>query len=262
MPIEFNYQINYADSPFWSFAIHDGHHLDNRLQAFIKIGDLERLREEDPHTAKIANLGVNQFIIGTSRFQLDINRKLEDAVYIRPDQAWGLEVWKQPLPQEELDLLYQKHNEIYELIESQLEYTIRKHGYFIVFDIHSYNAKRQNSEEVIDQNSNPQINLGTYYNHPSWDKLTNRLIQFIKSKSLYTKEIDIRENIKFKGGYLAQHLTNTFGNQGCVWSVEFRKDFMNEWTGETNSLKIQECRQLLLDVIEDFIKDPIHVDQQ
>ena len=43
----------------------------------------------------------NTQIIGThSRFEVDLNRPREKAVYIKPEDAWGLEVWKYKPSQE------------------------------------------------------------------------------------------------------------------------------------------------------------------
>src|SRR5690606_30996681 len=94
------YHINQVDSPFWAFAIHDGHQIEEELMPYMRLSETERLREEDPFTAAMAELPINQFIVGSSRFQLDINRNLENAIYLTPEQAWGLDVWNQ-LPEAE-----------------------------------------------------------------------------------------------------------------------------------------------------------------
>lgn len=252
MALEVNYYIQTVDSPFWSFAIHDGHHIDNDLLPYLLLSSTQRLREEDPYTALIAELPVNQFVVGTSRFQLDLNRTLEDSVYLHPDQAWGLTVWKDNLPSTILERLYKKHTDTYQIIERHIQSTIQKHGYFVILDIHSYNAKRQNQNEEIDNVANPQINLGTYFNAPKWRTLTDAFIQAIESQSLYGNPIDIRENIKFKGGYLSQFINTNFGDKGCVLSIEFRKDFMNEWTGEPDVQRVAACKQLLINTVQNL----------
>lgn len=262
MSLEFYYYIRYENSPLWSFAIHNGHHIDQQLLPYMKLEDAERLREEDPFTAEIADIGVNQLILGTSRFQLDINRTMEDSVYLRPDQAWGLNVWDKTLPTPLLSSLYQQHTELYSLIEQQLEYTLKKFGYFEVLDIHSYNACRTHPADRIDEQHHPQINLGTYYNHPKWKNHALEILDFSKSQNLYGDPIDIRENIKFKGGNLAQHLINCFGDQGCIWSIEFRKDFMDEWTGTAYPERIKACRQLLCRIADHLKTSPNYAKQQ
>ena len=240
------YHINITDSPIWAFAIHDGHQIDEQLLPYMLLTSAERLREEDPYTALFAELPVNQFIVGTSRFQLDLNRKIEDAVYLRPEQAWGLKVWSPNLPQSWKEKLYRTHHDIYFLIDRHIERTIHKYGYFILLDIHSYNAKRTGPTEVIDTEKNPQINMGTFYNSSKWKQHITEYVEYLSTQKIMDQPIDIRENIKFKGGYLSQYINNKYADKGYVLSIEFRKDFMNEWTGEANAHLISMYKQLLI----------------
>src|SRR5690606_15869040 len=110
------YFIKRIDSPFWAFAIHDGQQIDPFIDPYINLKEDERLREEDPFTAVMAELPMNQFIVGSSRFQLDLNRKLQDSVYLRPDQAWGLEVWKDSRSEEHTSELQSRENLVCRLL--------------------------------------------------------------------------------------------------------------------------------------------------
>lgn len=250
MSLEIIYQITNVDSPFWSFAIHDGHLISEDLLPYMNLSKAERLREEDPHTASIANLPINQFSVSTSRFQLDLNRNLENAIYLRPDQAWGLQVFSSALPESYISKLHKQHQSIYYTLERHIENTIRHYGYFVVLDIHSYNAKRESSEEIIDEEHNPQINLGTNYNTSKWQDFIQAFAQAMKSAAAQQHvELDVRENVKFKGGNLAQHLINKYGEHGCVISIEFRKDFMDEWSGEVYPNKVIFNNKLLKDTL-------------
>lgn len=248
------YTIHFAESPFWTFAIHNGHKLDPVVHPFIQLGEKQRLREEDPYTACIAALSVNQLYVDTSRFQLDVNRREEDAVYIEPEQAWGLEVWRQPIPNSILQQLYADYRLFYRRIDDVIEQTINKHRFFIIFDVHSYNARRRSETQAIDKQTNPQINLGSYYNKPKWQSIIKIFIESVQRQRLLGKPIDIRENIKFRGGYLAQHIIAKFGENGCVLSIELRKDFMNEWSGTPDKKAISEYKKLLHHTLRDLQK--------
>lgn len=254
----FQYSVHVADSPFWAFAVHDGHQIDSAVEQFILLDENQRLREEDPYTASMAELPVNQLFVATSRFLLDVNRKEEDAVYLRPEQAWGLEVWKDTLPSTILQQLYDEHKKFYQQIDSYIKHTIDKYGFFVVFDVHTYNAQRISEKQPIDKHANPQINLGTHYNSRKWRLVIDRFIESVQSQQLLGEAIDIRENVKFKGGYLAQHILQKFGDHGCVLSIEFRKDFMNEWTGLPYQPVILEYKQLLLHTLKDLQKLDIY----
>lgn len=248
--LDYIYKVKDIDSPFWAFAIHDGHEVDEGLIPFMALEESGRLREEDPFTATIGELPFNRFISSTSRFQLDINRKEEDAIYLKPDQAWGLTVFREDLPPHMVSELYYRYHEIYRVIDQLIQKAIDKHGFFVVYDIHSYNARRRDANETIDTLSNPQINLGTAYINPKWQELTQRFITAVQGQILDGEPVDIRENIKFKGGHFAQHINKRFGTRGCVLSIEFRKDFMNEWTGQVYPEKLEQCKQLLLATVE------------
>ena len=250
MSLDIIYRINNNDSPFWTFAIHNGHLIGNELAEYIALSDAERFREEDPYTAKIADLPVNQLIVETSRFQLDLNRNIENAVYLHPDQAWGLHVFRANLPSSYLLELYKQHQSVYYTIERHLSSTIKKFGYFIILDIHSYNSKRVNTFQDVDTEANPQINLGTYYNQPKWRDVIDEFMNSLKMLTIDNKEIDVRENVKFMGGNLAQHIINQYGELGCVISIEFRKDFMDEWSGEVYPDKVKAYNQLLKNVLQ------------
>lgn len=43
---------------------------------------------------------------------------------------------------------------------------------------------------------------------------------------------DVRENVKFRGGYLARWVNGTWPYRACCLALEFRKSFMDEWTGQ------------------------------
>jgi len=246
MPLLTKYEIKLADSPFWTFAIHDGHDIDEKLLPYQLLNEEERLREEDPFTALIAELPCNRFIMESSRFQLDINRTLEDAIYLKPEQAWGLNVWKDDFPLALISELRNDHREIFEIIESKIQDTIAQFGYFIILDIHSYNAKREGPDQEINIDTDPEINFGTIHLNKKWRPLMDELINFISAEELNGQAIDVREIVKFKGGYFAQTMNQLYGDYGFVLAIEFRKDFMDEWTGDPDYHKIMACKQLLL----------------
>ncbi|MDR2276128.1 MAG: N-formylglutamate amidohydrolase [Sphingobacterium sp.] len=249
MSLSYLYQFENQRSPFWAFAIHDGHHIDADLESHLCISPSDRLREEDPYTAILAELPFNRFVCGTSRFQLDLNRNKDGAVYLTPEQSWGIQVWGEELPPQFKNQLYESYDMLYQKIVQQLEHTIERYGYFVVYDIHSYNARRDGPDAPIDEVNNPQINIGTAHNHLKWQGLTALFLDSLrngKDGQVY----DVRENVKFKGGFLSAYLNEKFGDKGCIFSIEFRKDFMNEWTGEVFPQKLQEYKQLLMQSIE------------
>lgn len=89
------WSIERGRSPLIGTAIHDGHGVWPRLEAQMALDTAGRLREEDPFTAQfIADLP-NRIVVHRSRFEVDLNRASEGAIYLHPDQAWGLKVWQE-----------------------------------------------------------------------------------------------------------------------------------------------------------------------
>ena len=56
--------------------------------------------------------------------------------------------------------------------------------------------------------------------------------------SMLGQGFDIRENVKFKGQNLAWWVHERYPGVGCVLAIEFKKTFMDEWTGEPDEARI------------------------
>ncbi len=82
------------DLPLVATAIHSGHALDDKIEKTSELSDAERLPEEDPFTDLWTAVTGNRIIVHHSRFEVDLNRPREKAVYLEPEDAWGLNVWK------------------------------------------------------------------------------------------------------------------------------------------------------------------------
>ena len=118
-------------------AIHDGHQLRPDLKNNCLLTDEERLYEEDPFTALFIK---DQPIVIKgldSRFEYDLNRVFEDAIY---ETAWGKQVWKIPLNTEQIDLSREKYRRFYRMVDALIEKLSSIHETpIMVYDIHSYN---------------------------------------------------------------------------------------------------------------------------
>ena len=90
-----------APGPVIATAIHAGHDLRPEIASRIAVDDATRLREEDPFTDRLTAVGGSTVVVHRSRFEVDLNRPREDAVYRLPEDAWGLDLWReQPSPDE------------------------------------------------------------------------------------------------------------------------------------------------------------------
>jgi N-formylglutamate amidohydrolase len=60
----------------------------------MSLPEADRLREEDPFTDVIASAVPSRMITHRSRFEVDLNRPRREAVYRIPEDAWGLDIWR------------------------------------------------------------------------------------------------------------------------------------------------------------------------
>src|SRR5690606_23219072 len=126
-----------------------------------------------------------------------------------------------------------------------IEDTIKHHGCFFILDVHSYNHRRESPFKCADPATHPDINLGTAYNKKKWQELCDRYRAFLAGAAVFSDLPDVRQNVVFKGGAFAQWVIENFGEYGAVLSVEFKKTFMDEWTGIADIPHVQQLKKLL-----------------
>jgi N-formylglutamate deformylase len=126
------------DAPVAAAAIHDGHALRPDVRAALALGDKERLREEDPYTAHWAGVVETRLIGLRSRFEVDLNRPRDRAVYQRPEDAWGLHVWRDTSPPPSLvTASLAQFDAFYAAAGQRLARMGKRWGRFVVLDLHS-----------------------------------------------------------------------------------------------------------------------------
>lgn len=241
-----NYTFIKGTSPIVAAAIHDGHETRDELKNLFKLSESERLREEDPFTGRWLDFSDNRITVHHSRFETDVNRPPGKAVYLRPEDAWGLEVWKQELPEEVARVSKQVYDDFYKECKAYFDELFKLHEKIIVYDIHSYNHRRDSRDQLADPAENPEINIGTKnMDRQLWDPVVSTLVEYFSGFDYDGLTLDVRENVKFKGGYFGQWLYEQYGNKICPISIEFKKFFMDEWTGEPFEKDIQLVDNML-----------------
>src|SRR5688572_26053677 len=100
-------------SPIVAAAVHQGHGTRDLVKAALALDDRERLREEDPYTGEWAQVAKTQIIGLRSRFEVDFNRPRGQAVYQVPEDAWGLNVWREPPSAELVKASLQEYDVFY-----------------------------------------------------------------------------------------------------------------------------------------------------
>jgi N-formylglutamate amidohydrolase len=227
------WEIVIGTGPVVAVALHDGHEVREELAPLFAISAADRLREEDPYTAGWTQIAPSRVVARRSRFEVDLNRSHERAVYRTPEEAWGLTIWKQPLPNEVVERSRAVRTEFYATVDKVLRELLEQHERLVVYELHTYNHHRQGPYAPFDAPElNPQVNLGTAYNAPHWWPVLERFTHELRAFDFPGGRLDVRENVKFTGGYFAQWLDENFSDTVCNLCIEFKKFFMDEWTGK------------------------------
>jgi N-formylglutamate deformylase len=229
--------LDEGDGPIIATAIHDGHVLRAEVAKLIALDPATRRREEDPYTSRLASIVPTRLVARRSRFEVDLNRPREQAVYVRPEDAWGLAVWNQPPGDELIARSLSAYDAFYASLERVLRERERRYGRFVVLDLHSYNHRRDGVDGAIaDPAANPEINVGTgSLDRARWGGLVER---FCRELAAAAPVPDVRENVKFQGGHLSRWVHATFPETGCALALEFKKTFMDEWSGALDEVRL------------------------
>ncbi|PHN04578.1 N-formylglutamate amidohydrolase [Flavilitoribacter nigricans] len=251
------YTIERGNSPLITTAIHAGHEIRRGLSHYFQLSESDRLREEDPGTEIWADIGETRIIGRQSRFVVDLNRPPEKAIYLTPEDAWGLEVWQEKLPEREIEISRQTYNDFYADVRRLLDETAEKFGRFVVYDIHSYNHRREGPEsEPADPEANPEVNIGTgSMDRKRWAPLVDGFIKSLQAYPFRGRQLDVRENVKFQGGAFSQWIHRNYPDTGCVLAIEFKKIYMDEWTGVPDRETIAKLRDALASTVPVTLKN-------
>lgn len=219
----------------------------DELSGLLALSSADRLREEDPHTSLWAAIASTHIIGKRSRFEVDLNRPREKAVYQTPADAWGLHVWHRPLPQEVYERSLEVYDRFYSAVGEALTRKVQQEGRVVIYDLHTYNHHRGGQHAPYDDATlNPQVNVGTgTMDRTRWAAVVDRFLADLGDFDFPSGRLDVRENVKFRGGYFGKWIHEHFPDSICVLSIEFKKFFMDEWTGEADAEMVAAIRDAL-----------------
>jgi hypothetical protein len=249
MQFENPWTIQQGSGRIVATAIHDGHDLRPEVADAMVLGDSERLREEDPYTGQAVVDVPAHIVVHRSRFEVDLNRGPDEAVYRTPEQSWGLQLWEPGEPndglvQRSLDL----HSEYYVDLAKVLHRVAEQHDHFVLLDIHSYNHRRSGPDGPPQpQEDAPDINIGTFsMPRDRWAFLIDPWMETLRQFDFNGRTLDVRENVAFQGkGNQTRFVHERYPDRGCAIAVEFKKFFMDEWTGEPDPGELETMRRFV-----------------
>ena len=241
------WRLHVGSGPLVATAVHDGHDVRGEVEAHLALSAAARLREEDPFTGEWTTVAPTRVVAVRSRFEVDLNRPRDKAVYRVPEDAWGLRVWKDDPPSALFDTSLAQYDAFYSAMQALLTEISEQHGRFVVFDLHSYNHLRDGPDgPKADPEANPQVNIGTgTLDRERWAPVVDTLIETLRDFDFPGGKLDVRENVKFRGGSWPRWINETFDGRGVAIAIEFKKFFMDEWTGEPNRACIKSIGEAM-----------------
>ncbi len=226
----------------------------------MALSEADRLREEDPFTAA-AVLGVPAHVIAhRSRFEFDLNRPPEGAVYRTPDQSWGLKVWKEEPDDAFVARSLAIHSNYYRMLGNLLDEVATRQRRFVLLDVHSYNHRREGPEsKPTPQAEAPHINIGTFsMPREHWAFLVDPLMEALRAYDFNGRKLDVRENVAFQGrGYQTRFVHERYPLRACAIAFEFKKTYMDEWSGVADPDELAAMRGFIrfaADTCEELLK--------
>ena len=220
--------------PVVACAVHAGDQVRAEVLRHMALRRRQRRVEEDPYTDQLADVVDTSLVVHRSRFEVDMNRARERAIYRTPGDAWGLKVWRDPLPA----AVRQRSLRLYDRFYAELFGVLTRAGAggrpFVVLDLHSYNHRRGGPQAApANALMNPEINVGTgSLDRERWSGLVDRFMADLQTVDVGGRPLDVRENVRFRGGHLSRWVHAAFPGQACCLAVEVKKFFMDEHTGE------------------------------
>lgn len=230
------------DAQVVATSVHAGHGLRPEIAAAMVLDEEVRLREEDPHTDVIAAAVVSRAVTSRSRFEVDLNRPRDEAVYREPDDCWGLDVWADGILSDDLTAgSLAVYDEFYARLGERLD-AVAARGPFVLLDLHSYNHRRDGADaEPEPAEDNPMVNVGTgTLDRDRFGPLLDDFVAALSEQHVGGQPLDVRENVKFQGRALSWWVHERYPGVGCCLALEFTKTFMDEWTAEVDDDRMEQ----------------------
>ncbi|WP_051881573.1 N-formylglutamate amidohydrolase [Parvularcula oceani] len=240
-----HWDIQRRGGPVLATAVHAGHVMRDELKPYLAISEQDQRREEDPMTGLWSTVGDDAFRNYTSRFQADLNRPRDSAIYLKPEDSWGLQVWKETPPDEMIERSLAVYDAFYDMMATWIEGLIAECGKVLVLDIHSYNHRRDGPHgRHGPQEDNPDIDLGvTTLDRERFGGVLDVFKTALAAQPAQSRELDVRENVRYPdGGHWPEWVFANYGADVATITLEYKKFYMDEWTGTAFLPVIEDLR--------------------
>ncbi len=230
-----------------TISVHAGHDLRPEVADLMILDESKRRREEDPCTDAIGSLMPARLLVHRSRFEADLNRSRDMAIYAGPEFCWGFDVWNTGgLPADVAARSLEYWDAFYADLAVRLD-ELAARGPFVILDVHSYNHRRPGPDNPDEPwENNPELDLGT----GKVDREQFTPVIDVLRDVMTAQGFDVRDEIKFFPKQLSNWVHHRYPGVGCVMTLEFKKTFMDEWTGIPKPGRLDELAHALTQCIE------------
>jgi N-formylglutamate amidohydrolase len=160
-----------------------------------------------------------------------------------------LEVWKSGSIEPKLvERSLELHASYYRMLGALLDEVAEGHERFLLLDVHSYNHRREGPDaEPTPQEEAPDINIGTYsMPREQWAFLVDPLMESMRQFDFNGRCLDVRVNVAFQGkGEQTRFVHQRYPTRGCAIALEFKKFYMDEWSGEPDPPEVAAMRAFI-----------------
>ncbi len=143
----------------------------------------------------------------------------------------------EPLSDREVEQSLALYDDFYAELGRRLD-EVAARGPFILLDLHSYNHRRDGADappQAVAEN--PEINVGTgSLDRDRWGAVVDAFHDALSHR-------DVRDNVRFRGGELSRWVNARYPDRGCALAIEFKKTFMDEWTGTLDEARLESLRR-------------------
>lgn len=238
--------------PVIAAAVHAGHGVRPELAEWMSVSADARRRDEDPLTDVWTSVGDAIIRVHESRFAYDCNRSQDEAVALRAEDSFGLELWRETPPAELVEGSLARHRRFYRAVHELVERRLAEHDGVLLLDIHSYNHRREGPDAPpADPADNPDIDLGvTTLSMDRWGDMVHTMEQELAAHPINGELPDVRRNVRYPdGGHFPESLYAKYGEPLCVLTLEYKKIYMDEWTASADLGAVADIQQGLLHAV-------------
>ena len=112
-------------------------------------------------------------------------------------------------------------------------------------------------------NKKPDVNFGTRaVNRDLFGDVIDELLKYFNELSIDGHSLSAGENLEFKGGYLSRRRSPAHYDHLLVLATEFKKIFMDEWSGQLYEDTFEELLEGFSQVVNQIVAHPLLVGER